>query len=168
MRALLSLLVGTLFIGLTGCSLLGPSGFIEPEVHLENIMVDEASLFQTGLVFSLRVDNENDQPLSIKGGSHRIYLNDVYVGKGLSSESFTVPGFGSAETDVTVHVSNLAVLSKIVPLLESKELSYRLESYLVTVGKYRNRKVRVIKSDSFTFDQLPDTSKLTPLVGQSL
>ena len=158
--------VGMLW-GLTGCSLLRPSDFVEPEVHLKNIVVDEASLFQTGLVFSLRVDNENSEPLRIEGGSHRIYLNDVYVGKGMSSDGFTVPRFGSADTDVRVFVSNLGLLSRIVPILESKELSYRVDSSLVTKGKYRNRRVKVTQSDTFTFEQMPDTMRLKPLVGKT-
>lgn len=150
-----------------GCSLMQPAGFEKPELHLQNILVDQATLFQTGLVFTFRIDNANSEPLRVDGGSHRIYLNDVYVGKGLSSEQFTVPRFGSTETDVTVYINNLALISKIIPILESSALSYRVDSSLVREGALFGRRLRFSQSDTFELQRDFDTSKLRSLTANT-
>lgn len=132
---------------LTACSLAKP--FVEPELSVVNFVLENATLFETTANVELRVDNENPYPLEIDGAVHRLYLNDTYLGKGFDKSGFRIPRLSSTKSKVTIHISNLSLLTKLHSLIESNKLSYRIESTLYPKGySYR----RVTASDSGSFD----------------
>jgi LEA14-like dessication related protein len=68
----------------------------------------------------VRIDNESRYPLHINGRVYRLYLNDIDVGKGMTSETLTVPRLGSANQEILFHLNNIRLISRIQSLLESK------------------------------------------------
>lgn len=120
MKTSLALLAATL---LAGCSFhQGPS------VSLVNVRFQDATVLETTATFTLRLSNENPEPVNFNGGVHKIYLNGLYIGKGLSSANVTVPRLGTVTNDVTVHLSNLLLATRLKPIIEAKEFDYRITS----------------------------------------
>jgi LEA14-like dessication related protein len=99
-------------------------------VGIVNVRLTEMTAFETTATFTLRYSNESPAPVELTGGVHKIYLNGLYVGKGLSSEALVVPRLDTAKQDVTVHLSNLAMITRIKPVIESKSFDYRIKSVL--------------------------------------
>ena len=139
-------------INLSGCFLLGPGpGFIDPDVHLTNLYFRNATLFETSLICTVRIENENSEEVTFEGGTLKLYMNDLYVGKGFLKDGVTVPKFGSNEAEVEVALSNLTMLSQIVPMVESPEFSYRIDSSLVLGSPYSGSRVGGSTKDTFRF-----------------
>ncbi len=88
----------------------------------------DATALETTAVFTLRVSNESPAAVQFNGEVHKIYLNGLYVGKGLSDQTVTVPRLGTATHEVTVHLSNLALATRLKAILESQGFDYRIHS----------------------------------------
>jgi LEA14-like dessication related protein len=99
-----------------------------PTVSLVTVHFKEATLLETTAVFTLRLDNDAPAPLEITGASHKLYLNGLYVGKGLSDATMTLPRLSSVTNNVTVHLSNLALATRVKAAIESKRVDYRIQS----------------------------------------
>ena len=52
-----------------GCAVQGSAK--KPEISIANMHFEGLALFQTTVVFDVRIDNENPFPLEIDGGVHR-------------------------------------------------------------------------------------------------
>lgn len=108
---------------LTGCS--RSAG---PSVSLVTFRFENATALETTAVFTLRLSNESPQPQKFTGGVHKIYLNGLYIGRGLSGDRIEVPRLGTLTQEVTVHLSNLALATRIKSILEAKSFDYRVRS----------------------------------------
>ncbi len=115
------LLVAILLCGCGG----GASG---PSVTLVSVKFEDATALETTAKFTLRLSNENTEPVHITGEVHKIYLNGLYVGKGLSDQTLDLPRLSTATHDVTVHLSNIALVTRLKPIIESKSFEYRVAS----------------------------------------
>lgn len=114
-------------ICISGCSGLG-SDFEKPTVSVSNLRFEDVTLFETSMVFKMRVTNDNPFPITIDGSTHEIYLNGVYIGKGRNKNRFTVEKLDSSVQEVVVQLSNFSMLTNIRSLVEQPKLSYRVES----------------------------------------
>jgi len=97
-------------------------------VRLTNVRFENVTVFETTAVFTLRLNNETPKPMKFTGAAHKIYLNGLYIGSGLSSEPLEVPRLGSVTQPVTVHLSNIAMATRIKPIIESRSFDYRVQS----------------------------------------
>lgn len=121
MKLFFSILAGALLF--CGCS--RNDG---PTVSLVTVHFKEATVLETTAVFTLRLENDSPNPVEINGSSQKIYLNGLYVGKGLSDATVTVPRLSSVTNDVIVHLSNLALATRVKATIEAKRLDYRIQS----------------------------------------
>jgi LEA14-like dessication related protein len=121
MKMFFSLLIAAVI--LAGCS--GASG---PSVSLVTVKFEDATALETTAKFTLRLSNENAEPVHITGAVHKIYLNGLYLGKGLSDQTLDVPRLGTVTNDVTVHLSNLALVTRLKSIIESRTFEYRVIS----------------------------------------
>jgi LEA14-like dessication related protein len=122
MKRLLALLATAVWLG--GCG----GGTPGPTVSLINLRFEDATALETTATFTLRLSNESPQPVQIKGEVHKIYLNGLYVGKGLSDQTVTVPRLGTITHEVKVHLSNLALATRIKSIIETQTFEYRIVS----------------------------------------
>lgn len=123
---------------LAGCATIQP-----PEVSLVNVQFTDATAFETTARFTIRLANETPDTLVLNGGTHKIYLNGLYIGQGLSNEEVSLPRLATGTQTVTVHLSNLRMATRIKPLIESKSFDYRIKSTL-----YATRPSGTIRSTS--------------------
>lgn len=115
----------------------------EPAISLIDVNFSEVSVFETTLQARLRLENENSFPVTVIGGVHQIRLNDVSIGKGITSEVIEIPRYGSAESRVTVRLSNISMLSHLQKLIESEKFDYRIESVLTLEQEGRETEMEV-------------------------
>lgn len=127
---------------ITSCALTSPA----PEISLVDVAFDEISLFETNLKAKVRYENELDTDLQIRGSVHRLSLNGIDVGKGISDEAITIPRLGTKTQLVTFRISNLGLLTKVQRLIDSQGYNYEIRSK-VYAGKGFNSKTFHIVND---------------------
>ena len=109
--------------GLTGCATAPRFN-----VSLVNVQFTDATVLESTATFTVRVNNESPESLRIDGAVHRIYLNGLYVGEGLSNETVEVPRLTSGTQRVAVHLNNILMATRVKPILETRAFDYRIKS----------------------------------------
>jgi len=151
MKTLLSLIAGVTLA--CGCSRQTPG----LSVNLANVRFDAVTVFETTATFTLRLNNETPKPMKFTGGAHKIYVNGLYVGSGLSSEPVEVPRLGSLTQPVTVHLSNIAMATRIKAVIESKSFEYRVKS--VFYGESRFSRLRCVSEGRLDLKDFTPTTE---------
>ncbi len=150
MKKIFSLLGAALL--LCGCG----GGSSGPSVSLINLRFEDATALETTATFTLRLSNESSEAVQLNGEVHKIYLNGLYLGKGLSDASVEVPRLGTVTHEVKVHLSNLALATRIKSILETKSFEYRIVS--VFHGKSWLNKMRSENTGKLELkDLIPET-----------
>ena len=122
MKIALNLLLVSVFL-LAGCA--GSPG---PSVSLVTVKFQKATALETTATFTIRLSNEAPEARQFTGGAHKIYLNGLYVGKGMSDATVDVPRLGTVTQDITVHLSNLALATRLKSIIEAERFDYRIQS----------------------------------------
>lgn len=99
-----------------------------PSVSLASVQLTQATALETTALFTLRLNNTLPDNVTLDGGVHRIFLNGLYCGEGLSNETISIDRLTSTTQVVTVHLNNLALATRIKALIESKSFEYRIQS----------------------------------------
>ena len=110
---------------LAGCATNSPINVSLVHVHFAN-----ATLLESTGSFTVRINNESPESLHLDGGVHKIYLEGMYVGEGLSNESVEIPRLSSGTQVVEVHLNNLLMATRLKPILESHRFEYKINSLL--------------------------------------
>lgn len=147
------LMVVIVALSLSGCASLG---LVPPEVTLVDLEFTDLTLFETTGDFTVRLTNENPDPLRISGAVFRLYLNGAKVGKALSSDAVEVPRLGTVTQKVALHVDNVALIGRLASLMKAPTLNYRIKSRLYVDGPYGTRRVNFENSGRFSWDQAED------------
>ncbi len=98
------------------------------EVSLANLRFTQLTLFETTAVLDVRLDNLAPEEIRVTGGSHRVTVNGIKLGRGLTGESMPVARLASAVQPVEFHVRNLSMARSIQELSRSRLIDYELES----------------------------------------
>jgi LEA14-like dessication related protein len=99
-------------------------------VNMVNVQFRDATVFESTATFTLRINNESPETLVLDGGVHKIYLNGIYVGEGLSNQRVEIQRLSSVAHPVEVHLSNLRLATRIRPIIEARAFDYRISSTL--------------------------------------
>jgi LEA14-like dessication related protein len=103
------------------------------DVSLVNVQFGETTVFETTLYATVRIQNEEPEPVLIDGAIHKLYLEGLNVGQGSASDRVEIPRLGSATQTVTIHLSNIAMASRLRDIIQSHRLDYRINSKLYTI-----------------------------------
>jgi LEA14-like dessication related protein len=140
------------FFSATGCAVLDTIEL--PELTVVNMTLADMTLFETQAEFQVRISNANPDPLILNGGAVHIYLEGIKIGKGLLSERVEIPRFDSVTVTLPVYVNNLSVATRMRPILESKQLNYRIKGVLFREGAGLGpRKLRTASEGTFNFGE---------------
>lgn len=116
-----------LLLSIAGCATL--SGYEESvRVTVSEIEVLESTMFEQLYRVRLRVQNRNDQAITIRGGSFDLMVNDRDFGSGVSDSVLTVPAYADAQLEVRM-VSTLFGMARLFRGLasaENTELTYEI------------------------------------------
>lgn len=132
------------------------------DISLSNIELIEATLFETTMLLTVRIINENPDPLTVTGGVYKVDLNGLKIGKGVSGEILEIPRFSTGTTTVTFHISNLALLTRVKALLENQSIGYTIISRVYTRSGQRNRRVYRKKEGFLDFNEKEESLEREP------
>ena len=132
-----------------GCS---SFSMIPPDVTLSNVEVADLTLFETSGVVTVRIANENREPLVLDGAAYQLYLDGVKVGKALTDERIEVPGLATVTQEAELIINNLVVASRLRSIFEQEAVSYRIRARLYLEGGFGRRRL------SSTYEGLLDFS----------
>ena len=129
-------------VGLLGCASMTP--LEPPEVTLVNLEAGDVTVFETTLTAQIRITNTNPEPLVIEGAAFKLYLEDVKVGTGVTSEVFTVERLDSYVVSTTFHLNNAVALLRLATILEQKQIHYAVKTTVYSPGTFGSRKLKTV------------------------
>jgi len=118
---------------LAGCASMGGE---PPQVTLSNLEIVDATMFETTFKATVRITNVRPDPIQAKGMAIKLYLGGIKIGTGTSPEVLEVPALGSATTVLTIHVNNVAVLTRIKPILDTRVVDYAMKGKLYVDARW--------------------------------
>lgn len=149
MSKLIPILILTMLT--SGCTSLGT--MTPPDVTLVDLELTDVTVFETTGTITVRLTNENPEPLVVDGSVFKLYLNGMAVGKALNAERLEVPRLGTATQTVGLHINNVALIARLTTMLEQSELNYRIKSKLWVERPYGTRRVRLDHQGRFSYDE---------------
>jgi LEA14-like dessication related protein len=136
-----------------------------PSVNLVSVHFQKATALETTATFTIRLSNDAPEARHLTGSAHKIYLNGLYVGKGLSDEAVEVPRLGTVTQEITVHLSNLALATRIKSVIEAKRFDYRIQSVFYGKGwlnRMRSESEGKLELKDFTPTPEPESTNAPP------
>lgn len=106
-------------LGCTSTASLEPPG-----VTLVDLEFVDATVFESTLDVTLRLSNDNPEPLTLDGAVIKLELDGRSIGKGAMAERTEIPRFGSVVEHLEMHLNHIAVASKIKGVIERKIVDY--------------------------------------------
>lgn len=123
---------------LCACQTLEPAPGLE--VTLINLGFGEVTVLETTLLCTIRIQNPTPVPLQLEGAVHKLYLNGSYIGQGTVSETTAVPRLSSTTQTAKVFLSNLSLVHRLRPIVETQKVDYQLKStFYVRDGTHSRR-----------------------------
>lgn len=118
------------------------------EVSVVHLRFTSASVFETVARAELRLENLSSEDLQITGASHKLTINGVRIGRGLSPDTLGVPRFSGVNQEVECHLRNGALAKVIGDLARGRGTSatYVLASSLQVARGGRSRTLQLEKS----------------------
>ena len=149
-----------LALAVAGCATV--ESFTAPEVTLVDVRFEDLTVFETSGTFTVRLSNENPDPVFVDGAVYKLYLGGQKVGKALSDARVELPRLGSSTYEVDVYINNVALVTRLVTLGQEKGLDYTIKGKLYVERPYGTRRLR------FSRDGRIDLSAMggTPLAGE--
>jgi LEA14-like dessication related protein len=114
-----------------------------PDVLVTSFFLKDATLLETTAEFGIRIENDNPFPVEIDGSIHRVYLNDVFLGKGRDTSSFTIPRLGTLDRQISINVRNLTLIRKFEEIIHKPNIRYEIRSTF-----YRKNSIYGISSEN--------------------
>lgn len=116
---------------LAGCAL--TQGHLEPpKVHLVNLQLQHATLFQQRFLATLHLTNPNDVSLPVKAIEYNVRVNGKHFADGMTNKPVTLPALGQADVGVEINTSVLDWLNQLYRLNRArpKKVPYRITGKL--------------------------------------
>lgn len=97
-------------VALSGCATVGEE---RVDVHLANVALLDATLFEQRLLLTLRFQNRGNVALPVDGLAYRIEANGTTLASGVDSAGFTIPRYGEAQVDVAATMITAGIMRQI-------------------------------------------------------
>lgn len=134
-----------LLIGTNGCRTI-PAQNPGLDINLADIRFLSSTALETTAVVSLRLSNESPDPIHVRGGTHRLRLNNIEFGKILSSDELEIPPFSHTTVDASLQISHLRIAARFQTLTQARVFDYELKSYVYL--RNPNRRVNLNKAET--------------------
>lgn len=103
-------------------------------VSLVDLRPSEASAFETRLLITVRYTNQSPRPLAFSGSRHSLKINGRAVGVAVDSEPIELPGLETRTKEITLNLSNIALLSLVRELQRNPAAVYEIDSDFFVPG----------------------------------
>jgi LEA14-like dessication related protein len=151
------LILLALSLPIGGCATM--EAFTPPDVTLVDIRFEDLTVFETSGTFTVRLSNENPEPMVVDGAVYRLYLGGQRVGKALSDERLEVPRLGSSTYEVDVYLNNVALAARLLTLGQETGLDYTIKGKLYVERPYGTRRLRFSRDGRIDFSAAGTTSR---------
>jgi len=140
MKIIIKFLLFTFMIYMTGCSLFYSTFFEEPEViGYKNLKVSKIGLSGADLTITVLVKNDNSIDADILECNYELFVNDTFIGKGISKEKQKLFAKDTSEIvmPITVKTSDLlpGSLAIFKDIIKGEKLMYRVEGEVLAEAK---------------------------------
>jgi len=105
---------------------------IQPEVFVDAIKIENASLAGITALLTLNVQNPNSFALNAKGLDYTMSLAGTNIVTGESENNISVPALGSGKIEVPVRISYAAILETIPKVFETGVANYNFNGSIHT------------------------------------
>jgi LEA14-like dessication related protein len=115
------------------------------DMRLVNLRFAQATVLETTVVADIRFENVAPADVEITGAAHKIVVNGRRLGRGLASNSITIPRLGSAIQSVEVRLGHLSVAKTLDEVSRSHLVDYEIDSTLyfrAAGGRERSTKLQ--------------------------
>ena len=132
MRTLLAraFLAAAIVAGLVGCNSTG-SKIAVPQISLAQIAMTSADMFNQQFLVRVRVENPNDQEMTVKKIEYELFLEGDAFAEGNSAKQFVVPAMGETDFDMMVRSNFVSGLGRLVSRLNGRtQVNYVFEGTL--------------------------------------
>ena len=136
-----------------------------PSVNLVSVHFQNATALETTATFTIRLSNDAPEARQFIGSAHKIYLTGLYVGKGLCDKTVDGPRLGTVTQKITVHLSNLALATRIKSVIEARRFDYRIQSVFYGKGwfdRVRSESEGQLDLKDFTPTPEPESTNALP------
>ena len=120
---------------LSACA--GVESYRDPiRVTVSEIRVLESTLLEQLYLVTLRIQNHNDEPIAISGGSFDLEINGKDFGSGVTDQAVTVPAYADAKIEVRMVSTVFGMLRLIQSMRErtDRSLQYEISGRLSAAG----------------------------------
>lgn len=150
----LALLLPLLWIPGGGCTTTPEEPALE--ASLVNLRFTSATVFETVAEVEVRLENVSPDEVQVTGAAHRLTVNGINLGRGLSPDRLAVPRLAGVTQPVAFHLRNFSLARGLQELVQSRMLSYELDStlYLAGSGGRGSRTVRLRKSGELDLNRV--------------
>lgn len=132
--------LGILVLWISGCA---AHSRLEPlEITLSDLEVEEMTLMETSLVAKVRIVNPNPESLNFSGASCKLYLEGGKVGRGVSSESFSIDRLSTETIHISFFINNVAAIYRLRQLQEKDAITYKMKTVLFSDGPYGTKRIQ--------------------------
>ncbi len=135
--ALRSIGVALLLVMVAGCASLSRS-HDAVRVTVSDIRVLESTLLEQLYEVTLRIQNRQDQEITIRGGSFDLEINGKDFGSGVTDNQVTVAAYSDAKIDVRM-VSTLFGMLRLISSLQDRDgeaLEYEISGRFSVEGRF--------------------------------
>ena len=141
--------LAVLALTVAGCATV--ESFTAPDVTLVDIKFEDLTLFETSGTFTVRLSNENPDPLAVDGAVYKLFLGGQKVGRALSDARVEVPRLGSTVYEVDVFINNVALVTRLLTLGQDKGLDYTIKGKLYVERPYGLKRMRFSRDGRIDF-----------------
>lgn len=120
---------------LSACA--GVESYRDPiRVTVSEIRVLESTLLEQLYLVTLRIQNHNEEPIAISGGSFDLEINGKDFGSGVTDQAVTVPAYADAKIEVRMVSTVFGMLRLIQSMRErtDRSLQYEISGRLSAAG----------------------------------
>ncbi len=132
-RSLLILIAGFTLLHVQGCASLDKRfNPIQPNVYVDAIEIEEATLSGLTALLTLNIENPNDFALNAHGLDYTMSLAGTNIISGENEQSMSVPALGRGKIEVPVRITYASILETIPKVLETGIASYNFNGNIHT------------------------------------
>lgn len=133
---------------LSGCATLEP-----PDITLIDLRLTDITVLETSGEVALRIVNPSPDTLRVDGAAFGLHLDGLKVGQVLVDEQVDIERLDSAVLAGTLHISNLAMATRLKSIFDSAEFDYRLAGKVWVLTDLGRRGVRVERSGHINLNE---------------
>lgn len=116
------------------------------DVAVVSLRVERLELFQATTVFTMRIDNQEPEPMILDGSTHELWIGGRRIGKGMLADRIEIPRLSSVRIEVPVEIATTALINPIRAAIDNRRFSYEVHSRLFVLAGSKVHHVDVSKT----------------------